>query len=229
MTGVFLSVPRYDWSAPLSHPSSCMLVNHGPSQQSSKEEYKPWKWGATARYYKSHGYGTNSLLSVINASTRLLLTTWLNSRESISQPANFAHLLILPVSVFPLYAYTRLVKGHFLMLHRLSGTLSLTKSGHPTPSHPSNHHLKPIFFSSPTDCVWGGGEGGRGKEREGTSGLSQNVTDFFSAYFISRNGLWRRNVTEKNTLLLLCFFQVWLYWNVDLVSSNSDTIWQNKM
>ena len=28
---------------PLSHPSSCMLVNHGPSQQSSKEEYKPWK------------------------------------------------------------------------------------------------------------------------------------------------------------------------------------------
>ena len=26
-----------------SQPSSCMLVNHGPSQQSSKEEYKPWK------------------------------------------------------------------------------------------------------------------------------------------------------------------------------------------
>ena len=26
-----------------SHPSYCMLVNHGPSQQSSKEEYKPWK------------------------------------------------------------------------------------------------------------------------------------------------------------------------------------------
>ena len=47
MTGVFLSVPRYDWCA-LSHPSFCMLVNHGPSQQSSKEEYKPWKWGATA-------------------------------------------------------------------------------------------------------------------------------------------------------------------------------------
>ena len=30
-----------------------MLVNHGPSQQSSKEEYKPWKGGATARYYTS--------------------------------------------------------------------------------------------------------------------------------------------------------------------------------
>ena len=31
-----------------------MLVNHGPSRQSSKEEYKPWEWGATARYYTSH-------------------------------------------------------------------------------------------------------------------------------------------------------------------------------
>ena len=31
-----------------------MLVNHGPSQQSSKEEYKPWKLGSTARYYSSH-------------------------------------------------------------------------------------------------------------------------------------------------------------------------------
>ena len=29
--------------APFSHPSSCMLVNHAPSQQSSKEEYKPRK------------------------------------------------------------------------------------------------------------------------------------------------------------------------------------------
>ena len=28
---------------PLSHPSSCILVNFGTSQQSSKEEYKPWK------------------------------------------------------------------------------------------------------------------------------------------------------------------------------------------
>ena len=51
MTGVFFSAPRYDWCTPLLHPSSCMLVNHGPSQQSSKEEYKPWKWGATARNY----------------------------------------------------------------------------------------------------------------------------------------------------------------------------------
>ena len=54
MTGVFLSVPRYSWCTPLLNPSSCMLVNHGPSRQSSKEEYKQWKWGATARYYTSH-------------------------------------------------------------------------------------------------------------------------------------------------------------------------------
>ena len=100
-----------------------------------------------------HGYSTNSLFSVIIASSRLLLTTWLNSLESISQPANFAHLLILPFSVFPLYAHTRLIKGHFLLLHRISETLSLAKSGRSTPSHPSNHHLKPIFFSGPTDCV----------------------------------------------------------------------------
>ena len=41
------------------------------------------------------------------------------------------------------------------------------KSGHPTPSHPSHHQFKLIFFSSPTDCVcvWGGREWGGG-ERE---------------------------------------------------------------
>ena len=54
LTREFFSVPRYDWCAPLWHPSSCMLVNHGLSQQSSKKEYKPWKWGATARYNVSH-------------------------------------------------------------------------------------------------------------------------------------------------------------------------------
>ena len=51
MTGEFLSVQKEVWCTPLSHPSSCMLVNHGPSQHSSKKEYKPWKWGANARYY----------------------------------------------------------------------------------------------------------------------------------------------------------------------------------
>ena len=54
MTGVFLSAPRYEWCAPPSHLSSCVLVKHGPLQQNSKEEYKSWKWGATTRYYSSH-------------------------------------------------------------------------------------------------------------------------------------------------------------------------------
>ena len=37
-----------------THLPVYMLVNHWHSQQNSKEEYKPWKWGATARYYTSH-------------------------------------------------------------------------------------------------------------------------------------------------------------------------------
>ena len=40
---ISLLAPKYDRCAPLSHPSSCMLVNHGPSQQSSKDECKPSK------------------------------------------------------------------------------------------------------------------------------------------------------------------------------------------
>ena len=51
-TGVFLS--RYNWCAPLSHPFSCSLGNHVPSQQSCKEEYESWKWGASVRYHASH-------------------------------------------------------------------------------------------------------------------------------------------------------------------------------
>ena len=47
--GISLS-SKIDWCAPLSYPVSCMLVNHVSSQQSCKEEYKAWKWGATARY-----------------------------------------------------------------------------------------------------------------------------------------------------------------------------------
>ena len=35
---VLLSVPRYNWCTPLLQPSSCMFMNHGPSQQSSKEQ-----------------------------------------------------------------------------------------------------------------------------------------------------------------------------------------------
>ena len=52
--GNALSYHPCKWCAPFSHTSFCVHVNHGLSQQSSKEDYKPWKWGATARYYTSH-------------------------------------------------------------------------------------------------------------------------------------------------------------------------------
>ena len=79
---------------------------------------------------------------------------WLSSDTSI---------LCIPTILF---AHTRLVNGHFPMLHRPAGTLTLTKSDHPTLSHLLSHHLKHIFFSSPTDCVCMG-EGRRGRERDG--------------------------------------------------------------
>ena len=31
-----------------------LMDSHTESQQSSREKYKPWKWGGTARYYASH-------------------------------------------------------------------------------------------------------------------------------------------------------------------------------
>ena len=99
-----------------------------------------------------------------------------------------------------------LKQGYFLMLLRQSGTLSLTKSGHPTPSHTSNHHSELIFFSNPTDC---GAEerkkegGERGGERERTSGLSQSVRVvlffIFILFHVMGLVLQRRNGTEKNT------------------------------
>ena len=128
------------------------------------------------------------------------MSTWLNSWESISQPANSAHLLILPfsVSVFPLYAHTRLIEDNFLMLRRQSGTLSLTKSGYPTPIHPSDHHLKLLFFSSPTDyvcaCMCGRErEKERGRESEREKGWERELVFyrkvwFFSTCFVSCNG-----------------------------------------
>ena len=100
------------------------------------------------------------------------------SKQNISQPANFAHLLILPFFVFPLYAHTRMVKGRFLMLCQQSGTLSLTKSGHPMPSQFFKSSLKTYLFQQSywlCVCVCERerererGRGG-GRERERTSG-----------------------------------------------------------
>ena len=88
----------------------------------------------------------------------------------------YVYLLCYTAPKFPCKLYKDyknlsylILSPHFLMLRWQSGTLSRTKSGHPTPSHPSNHFLKLIFFSSPIDCV-GVGVGGRGggkREREG--------------------------------------------------------------
>ena len=63
-----------------------------------------------------HGYSTHSLLSAISASAWLLWTTWLNSWEFTTLIFWYFHSLP-SLSVHP---FT------FLMLHRLSRTLSLT-------------------------------------------------------------------------------------------------------
>ena len=86
------------------------------------------------------------------------------------------------------------------------------KSGHPAPSHPSDHHLKLIFFSSPTDCVWGeGGERERERERENQWSIAKCEIFFSPPILFDVMGLVlrRRNGTEKNTLLLLLCEQ-WL-------------------
>ena len=113
---------------------------------------------------------------------------------------------------------TCLVRGHFLMLHYVSGTLSLMKSGHPTPSYSSNHLVKPFLFKQSYTfylfcfcvcvCVCA---------HMHASYLSHSVRvswfffsfltlqSLFSTYFVSLLiglVLRRRNGTEKNTLLL---------------------------
>ena len=42
LTGIGNVLPEFDTSH-ICLPCEDMLVNHGPSYQSSKEEYKPWK------------------------------------------------------------------------------------------------------------------------------------------------------------------------------------------
>lgn len=68
-----------------------------------------------------------------------------NHYSFLDQLASYSHLLILPFFVFSLCARTRLDRGVFRKMQRLSGTLSLTKSGHPTPFHPSGHLLRLLF------------------------------------------------------------------------------------
>ena len=115
--------------------------------------------------------------------------------------------------------HTFLQSINFIAAH-FDISLPLTKSGHPTPSHPSNHHLKLIFFSSPTDCVCGGGEkesGGEGERggREMGEGerelvVCRKVWAFFFSplilFHVKGLVLQRRNNTEKNTLLSLLYY-----------------------
>ena len=95
MTGIFLLVPRYNWRAPLSHSSSCMLVNNGPSLQSSKEEHQPWKWGATTRYHASHTktmLPTKESMLIFSRQSDHTKTSWRSWRNanSISRSSGLA-------------------------------------------------------------------------------------------------------------------------------------------
>ena len=95
MTEAFLSVPRYEWNATLSHPSPCMLVNQKSSQQRFKEECKSWKWGATARYYASQTKTMLPTRKTVPSSSRQLdhtKTSWPSSRD-----ANWNSLDVSPV------------------------------------------------------------------------------------------------------------------------------------
>ena len=93
-------------------------------------------------------------LSAITASTRLLLTTCLNSWETTSQPTYYIHLLTLPFSVCLLYARTHLLgqRSFSYVAPSVWNTLLYEIRSSNTLSS-SNHLLKPILSSSPTDCV----------------------------------------------------------------------------
>lgn len=68
-----------------------------------------------------------------------IYATWLISWMFRNISAGYALLLMLPFFVFLLCAYTRLVRGLFLTLHRPSATPSLAKLCHQTHSHLSNY------------------------------------------------------------------------------------------
>ena len=137
-----------------------------------------------------HGYSTNS---VIIASTRLLLTINLTELLRICKPTRQLHsssdtsIFCIPIVRTHSLSQRSCVCVCVCVLRRQSGTLSLTKWGHSTPSHPSNYHLKLIFFSSPTDCVCGEGRG-RAEGERGELVVYHKVWDIFSTYFVSCNG-----------------------------------------
>ena len=101
---------------------------------STKTEYEPFT-DAVRNFSYIWGY---CMCYKTTASTCLFFDTWLNCLKYTNQPASYAHLLILP-PFSSLCACTHLVRGLFLLLHHLSGTLSLAKLGHQACSHLSNH------------------------------------------------------------------------------------------
>ena len=94
-----------------------------------------------------------------------------------------------------------------------------TKSSHPTPSHPSHHHLKLILFSSPTDCVRGGGgkesegesEGEREKERELV--VYRKMWELFFLAFSPPIILFHMIglVLRKENIIIITFYLRWLF------------------
>ena len=91
MTGA-CCLPRYDWCDPLSHSSSCMLVNHGPSQHSPREEYKPWKWDATVRYYASRTEVMKPTIKSMPRTSRQLTTRRLQTIEKRGKLKWYGHV-----------------------------------------------------------------------------------------------------------------------------------------
>ena len=99
-----------------------------------------------------HQYSINSLLCGTTAAVWTLLSTWLNWQVT-NQPVGYALFPILLFSVFPLCARTRLVRDLFLMLHRMSGTVSHSKIDYETHSHLLNHLWNLTSSSYPIDSV----------------------------------------------------------------------------
>ena len=109
-------------------------------------EHLPWSsWclftGCSGMYGPRVCIDTGLLFrsSAAEMSSQLLLSTWLNSSKFTNWSTSYALLLILPFFVFILCTCTCLVRYLFLMLHCLSGTVSLAKLDHQTHSHLSNH------------------------------------------------------------------------------------------
>ena len=109
---------------------------------------------AASTQYSPLWVGSSSAIYVLQAaSTRLLLSTWLNSWQLTNQPTSYDLLLILLFSVFPLCAHSHLVRDLFLVMHQLSGTLSLAKLYHQTHSQLSHPLWNLTSSNYSIDCM----------------------------------------------------------------------------